>query len=93
MEILNMSGETARILHVDDEPDFGKLVKAFIEREDEAFKVVTETCVSDEPKRLQSDGIDCVISDYEMPANPPKAYLPDGVNSTWKDLSHAPSIP
>ncbi|QLH83834.1 response regulator [Halosimplex pelagicum] len=62
-----MPGKTTRILHVDDEPDFSGLVKAFLERGDEAFEVVTESCAEDGLNRLQENNIDCVVSDYDMP--------------------------
>ena len=70
-----MPGQTTRILHVDDEPDFGGLVKAFLEREDEAFEVITETCVADGLAQLQKNGIDCVVSDYEMPETDGLGFL------------------
>ena len=62
-----MSGETTRVLHVDDEPSFGELVTSFLEREEESFEVITETCVEDGLDRLQQNSIDCVVSDYDMP--------------------------
>lgn len=70
-----MTGQATRILHVDDEPDFGELVKAFLEREDEAFEVITEACVEDGLNRLGENRIDCVVSDYEMPEADGLAFL------------------
>ena len=67
MEMLGMVGENTRILHVDDEPDFCGLVKAYLEREDAAFEVVTETSAADGLSRLEKNNIDCVVSDYDMP--------------------------
>jgi PAS domain S-box-containing protein len=62
-----MSGEITQILHVDDEPDFSALVKEFLEREDEGFEVVSERSAEDGLARLRQNGIDCVVSDYDMP--------------------------
>lgn len=55
------------VLHVDDEPDFADLVKEFLERENERFEVVTETQASAGIDHLKSNGIDCIVSDYDMP--------------------------
>lgn len=62
-----MSAKSTRVLHVDDEPDFGELVQTFLEREDETLNVVTETCAEAGIDRLVDSEIDCVVSDYDMP--------------------------
>ncbi|GAB7009731.1 response regulator [Halorubrum trueperi] len=62
-----MPEEITHILHVDDEPDLSGLVKEVLEREDETFEIVTETSVEDGLNQLQKNGIDCVVSDYDMP--------------------------
>ena len=66
-----------RVLHVDDEPDFARLVSEFLPRENGRIEVVTETRAEDALELLEggSDGdendgdgdIDCIVSDYEMP--------------------------
>jgi PAS domain S-box-containing protein len=58
---------TIRVLHVDDETDFGDLVADCLEREDDAFEVYTETSVDAALDHLFDDGVDCVVSDYDMP--------------------------
>jgi CheY-like chemotaxis protein len=57
-----------RILHVDDDPAFGRLTVEFLEREDDRFQVETESSATAALDRLLdgADGIDCVISDYRM---------------------------
>ena len=70
-----MPDRPTRILHVDDDADFSELVKLFLEREDEAFEVVTEACVEDGLDRLRRNSIDCVISDYDMPDSDGLAFL------------------
>jgi len=58
---------TIRVLHVDDEPEFGSLVADCLEREDDAFEVYSETNVDAALDHLSGDGVDCVVSDYAMP--------------------------
>jgi PAS domain S-box-containing protein len=57
-----------RVLHVDDEPDFGELTAKFLEKEDERIEVLTATSGTDGLKTLQREDIDCIVSDYQMPA-------------------------
>ncbi|WP_336001785.1 response regulator [Halorientalis halophila] len=56
-----------RILHVDDDAALGDVVKLFLERDYDRFEVVTETKARDGLRRLETDDIDCIVSDYEMP--------------------------
>jgi len=55
-----------RVLHVDDEPDFAEMVSQFVSREDD-MEVVTETDAREALELLDTEDIDCVVSDYEMP--------------------------
>lgn len=55
------------VLHVDDDPSFGELVAAFLERENEEFTVTTETSVTEGLTVLNQEHPDCIVSDYEMP--------------------------
>lgn len=59
------------ILHVDDDPDLGALVKAYLERESSGidYSVTTEDDPERALERLSSEetAFDCVISDYNMP--------------------------
>ncbi|SDY83653.1 hybrid sensor histidine kinase/response regulator [Halopenitus persicus] len=56
-----------RVLHVDDDPDVAELTAVALERERDAFTVVTETDPRAGLDRIREDAIDCVVSDYEMP--------------------------
>jgi len=58
-----------RILHVEDDPSFGDLVATFLERDNEAFRVVTETDPVAAVDELleESRTFDCVVCDYDMP--------------------------
>ncbi len=55
------------ILHVDDEPEFLALTKAFLEREQEKFVVDTATSVEEALKRLDERSYNVIVSDYQMP--------------------------
>ena len=60
-------GATIRVLHVDDEPGFVEMAAKFLEREDSRLSVETATDTTEALDRLESDGFDCVVSDYDMP--------------------------
>ena len=57
-----------RVLHVDDEPDFAEMAATFLEREDDRFNVETATSPAEGLDCLDSESFDCIVSDYEMPA-------------------------
>ncbi|WP_439027675.1 PAS domain-containing protein [Haloarchaeobius sp. DT45] len=61
-------GETRRIsvVHVDDEPSFGEVSATFLERMADGFEVTAVTSGS-EALELVEEGVDCVVSDYDMP--------------------------
>ncbi|MFB6218967.1 MAG: ATP-binding protein [Halobacteriaceae archaeon] len=61
-----MSGDApVRVLHVDDDEAFVSMAAEHLERESERLSVVTETDPGAALDRL--DGVDCVVSDFEMP--------------------------
>ncbi|MFW6448361.1 MAG: PAS domain S-box protein [Halobacteriota archaeon] len=60
-------GDVVRVLHVDDDPDFLSLTADVLERSDGDLVVETATSGPNALERLDSDDIDCVVSDYEMP--------------------------
>jgi len=55
------------VLHVDDDPDLVELTATFLERHNESLRVLTETSADDALEHLETDDIDCVVSDYDMP--------------------------
>ena len=61
------SSRPIRVLHVDDEPAFCDLVETFLEREQETFEVITRTDPTTVPAFLETNAVDCLVSDYEMP--------------------------
>jgi PAS domain S-box-containing protein len=71
-EVCRVTDETdtsgvIRVLHVDDDPDFGELSATFLERANDRFVVETTTGAREALDRLTEGGIDCVVSDYDMP--------------------------
>ncbi|MFB6270353.1 MAG: PAS domain S-box protein, partial [Halobacterium sp.] len=76
-----------RVLHVDDEPGFAELVATFLEEEDDAFEVVTETDARDALDRLRAEGdaVDCVVSDYDMPGLDGVEFL-EAVREDYPDV-------
>ncbi|KAB7514345.1 hybrid sensor histidine kinase/response regulator [Halosegnis rubeus] len=56
-----------RVLHVDDEPEFGDMVAEFLEREDAQLDVTSVTSAAAGIERLDGAQFDCVVSDYDMP--------------------------
>jgi DNA-binding NtrC family response regulator len=65
------SAGPVEVLHVDDDPALGELVKLYLEREESDLNcdVTTETSPVAALDRIRADdaGFDCVISDYDMP--------------------------
>jgi CheY-like chemotaxis protein len=59
------------VLHVDDDPALGRLVKTYLEREASGLDctVTVETAPGTALARLQAadSDLDCIITDYEMP--------------------------
>jgi PAS domain S-box-containing protein len=78
------------ILHVDDDPAFGGLVKRFLEREGSALEcsVTTEQNPARALDRIDSAETvpDCVISDYNMPEM-------DGIDFLTAVRDRAPELP
>ncbi|WP_372911583.1 PAS domain S-box protein [Salinigranum sp.] len=64
------SAGTLRVLHVDDDPAFARMTAEFLQRADDRFEVLTETDprVALEQLTEDVDAVDCVLSDYQMPA-------------------------
>lgn len=78
-------GEKIRILHVDDEPDFADLASNFLERESDAFEVISEHSASDGLERLSTEEIDCIVSDYEMPGQTGLEFF-DAIPQRYADV-------
>lgn len=59
--------EDIHILHVDDEPDFARLVAENLSAERDRFTVEWTTDPNDVTDILADHTVDCIISDYMMP--------------------------
>jgi PAS domain S-box-containing protein len=64
---------SVRVLHVDDEPEFVELTATYLERESDHVEVETATDPGEALDRL--DGVDCVVSDYDMPGTDGIGFL------------------
>ena len=60
-------GTEVRILHIDDDRAFSELVSTVLQRERDYFDVVSRTDPRDGLDCLKETGVDCIVSDYEMP--------------------------
>ncbi|MFC6988619.1 PAS domain S-box protein [Haloplanus sp. GCM10025708] len=74
-----------RVLHVDDEPAFADMVAQFLQREDGRIDVDTATSATAGLDRLEETDVDCVVSDYEMPAQNGIEFL-EAVRESHSDL-------
>ncbi len=79
---------SVRVLHIDDYPGMGKVVKAALEQEDDRFTVCTETSAEAGLDRLMGDGesFDCIVSDYDMPEK-------DGIEFLSEVREEFPKLP
>lgn len=59
--------EDVCILHIDDKPTLADLVATFLQRERDAFEVITETDPREGLDRLAGIEADCIVCDYDMP--------------------------
>jgi PAS domain S-box-containing protein len=73
------------VLCVDDDPDVVDLAATFLERQEEDFAVVTATSASEGLDRLAEGGVDCVVSDYDMPGQDGIEFL-EAVRGAHGDL-------
>ncbi|MFW6448977.1 MAG: PAS domain S-box protein [Halobacteriota archaeon] len=59
--------DDVRVLHVDDEPEFGSLTANYLDRSSDDVSVESVTSAAAALERLEAASFDCVVSDYEMP--------------------------
>jgi PAS domain S-box-containing protein len=76
---------TIRVLHVDDEPDLADMVATFLEREDDRIAVQTANSPPTGLELLREHDVDCIVSDYDMPAQNGIEFL-DAVREEYSEL-------
>jgi PAS domain S-box-containing protein len=59
--------DTVRVLHVDDDPHFADLAATLLERRSEHLTVETAARASEGLAAIEGGGVDCVVSDFDMP--------------------------
>ena len=69
------SPDTIRILHLDDDSSITELTHSFLERESEAFDIVTENDPQRALDRVEAERVDCIVSDYDMPGMDGLSFL------------------
>ena len=74
-----------RVLHVDDDPDFGELTATMLARDDDRVTVETATRATEGLELLEADQYDCVVSDYEMPGMTGIEFL-EAVRASYPEL-------
>jgi PAS domain S-box-containing protein len=65
--VIDVTTNSVRLLHVDDDPTLTELTATYLEREDDRISVTTATGAEEGLDVLATDEIDCVVSDYNMP--------------------------
>lgn len=74
-----------RVLHVDDESDFGALTAELLESADERLDVETASSAGEGLDCLEEEAYDCIVSDYDMPGQTGIDFLED-VRVEYPDL-------
>jgi len=77
-----------RVLHVDDEPDFGEIVAEFLERAADRVSVETAQSPAEVIAGGAPDRVDCIVSDYDMPRTDGLEFL----EAVREDHSELPFI-
>lgn len=61
-------GTRITVLHVDDSPALAEVISEYLEQRHDALTVLSETDPTNCLEILKRESIDCVVSDYQMPA-------------------------
>ncbi len=71
----DQESQESTLLHVDDDPQVGELVELYLSRITEDLNVVSKTSVVAALDFLESEDVDCIVSDYEMPSTDGLEFL------------------
>ncbi|MEF8841449.1 MAG: GAF domain-containing protein [Haloarculaceae archaeon] len=70
-----MTTDPIRVLHVDDDRSFGELTARLLEREDDRLDVTSVASVDAGLDVFETEPVDCVVSDYDIPGTDGLAFL------------------
>jgi len=73
------------VLHVDDDPNFGDLIADRLENTADQITVQTVSTPNEGVSTLATDPVDCILSDYHMPAQNGLEFL-ETVREEYPDL-------
>ncbi|WP_435358602.1 PAS domain S-box protein [Haloarchaeobius sp. DFWS5] len=73
------------VLCVDDDPEIVELTAALLKRENDRIATIAATSASDGLDRLQTEAVDCIVSDYQMSRVDGLAFL-DQVRAEYGDV-------
>ncbi|WP_336358333.1 PAS domain S-box protein [Haloarcula sp. CGMCC 1.6347] len=79
------AGSAIRVLHVDDDRQYAETTAAFLKRERTAFDIETATSAAAGLRLLETESVDCIVSDYEMPGENGIDFL-ESVREDYPDL-------
>jgi len=82
---MDVTTDSVRLLHVDDDPTLTELTATYLEREDDRIGVTMATGADEGLAVLAADEIDCVVSDYNMPGTNGIEFL-EAVRREYPDL-------
>ncbi|MDT3436217.1 PAS domain S-box protein [Haloarcula sp. 1CSR25-25] len=79
------AGSAIRVLHVDDDRQYAETTAAFLERTRDEFDIETATSPSEGLSLLETETVDCIVSDYDMPGQNGIDFL-ESVRENYPDL-------
>ncbi len=82
---MGITDQPVRVLHVEDDTEFGELVSVYLERDAGAISVHTAAAPNEGLDVLAARDIDCIVSDYDMPGMNGIEFL-ERVRETYPDL-------
>jgi PAS domain S-box-containing protein len=82
---MSPSDRPIHVLVVDDDPDFADLIATMLERENSRFEVHPATTTEEGLETIESERIDCVVSDYRMQKTDGLSFL-ETIRDEYGDL-------
>ena len=82
-----VASQPIRLLHIDDDPSFVELLRDAMGAEYDEFDITSATEPEEGLQILDEEPIDCVVSDYDMPAKNGLEVL-DAVRAEHPDMPY-----